>query len=61
MSELSPEHDPDRPRPGRTKQAADPFGDLLPDITRDETDEWGDDDAASRDADLLRDVPPHHG
>ncbi|MGH3357545.1 MAG: hypothetical protein ACRDO7_01995 [Nocardioidaceae bacterium] len=44
------------------KQAADTLGDLLPDTTTDESDGgWGERDDSSRDEDLLRDVPPHHG
>ena len=63
MSELAtdPGERDGRPRHSK-KQAADSLGDLLPDITRDEHGSaWGEEDASSRDADLLRDVPPHHG
>ena len=48
-------------RRAREKQAADVLGDLLPETTRDESAQaWGDRDD-SRDDELLRDVPPHHG
>jgi hypothetical protein len=46
----------------RRRRAAQLIGDLLPDTTTDETAEgWNENDASSRDADFLRDVPPHHG
>jgi len=46
----------------RRRRAAELLGDLLPTTTSDETDEgWGDRAGASRDDELLRDVPPHHG
>jgi len=46
----------------RRRRAAELLGDLLPTTTSDETDEgWGDTAGASRDDELLRDVPPHHG
>ena len=40
------------------KRLAEIFGEVLPDSTRDDRDDAAPD---SRDADLLRDVPPHHG
>lgn len=53
--------DPASRRRKSEKQAADVLGDLLPDTTRDESAQaWGDRDG-SRDDELLRDVPPHHG
>lgn len=52
----------------RRRRAAELLGDLLPSTSSDETDEgWGDadghsrDEAARRDDQYLRDVPPHHG
>ncbi|CAN5283301.1 hypothetical protein BH09ACT10_BH09ACT10_28040 [soil metagenome] len=34
----------------------------MPTATRDDTDEgWGERAASSRDDEMLRDVPPHHG
>lgn len=46
----------------RRRRAAELLGELLPGTSRDETAEgWGEKDAASRDDDYLRDVPPHHG
>ncbi|HLR85268.1 MAG TPA: hypothetical protein VK059_09960 [Nocardioidaceae bacterium] len=54
------EDDPQRRR--RHKRAADAFGELLPESARDESARaWGDRDDGSRDDELLRDVPPHHG
>ncbi|UYM06645.1 hypothetical protein [Solicola gregarius] len=52
---------PEQARHRREKQATEVFGDLLPEGTRDESAQsWGDRDD-SRDDELLRDVPPHHG
>jgi hypothetical protein len=46
----------------RRRRAAELLGDLLPTTTSDETDEgWGEKAGTSRDDELLRDVPPHHG
>ncbi|MCD9155248.1 hypothetical protein [Aeromicrobium duanguangcaii] len=47
----------------RRERAARLLGDLLPSTTRDERSEgWGDDRGGStRDDELRRDVPPHHG
>jgi len=47
----------------RRRRAERLLGGLLPDQTKDETsDAWGDrDGSASRDDELQRDVPPHHG
>ncbi|KAA1422834.1 hypothetical protein FE697_011825 [Mumia zhuanghuii] len=45
----------------RRLRAARLLGEVVPATTRDETAEgWGERDA-SRDEDLRRDVPPHHG
>lgn len=53
---------PDADETARRRRAAELLGELLPDTTRDETDEgWNEKDSASRDDELLRDVPPHHG
>jgi hypothetical protein len=53
---------PDARELERRRRAAELLGDLTPSTTSDETDEgWGDRAAPSRDEDLLRDVPPHHG
>ncbi len=57
----------DRPGPDgaerkRRRRAERMLGDLLPDTTGDETDEgWSETDGDSRDDELHRDVPPHHG
>lgn len=47
----------------RRERAARLLGDVLPRTTRDETSEgWGDEPGGtSRDDELRRDVPPHHG
>ena len=46
----------------RRRRAAALLGDLEPSVTRDETAEgWNDDGGTSREEELLRDVPPHHG
>lgn len=38
------------------------LGDLVPDTTSDESDEgWNEEEGVSRDDELRRDVPPHHG
>lgn len=38
------------------------LGDLLPDTTGDETDKgWSEHEGDTRDDELRRDVPPHHG
>jgi hypothetical protein len=44
------------------QRLAEIFGEVLPESTRDDQDEADQDEGAqsSRDADLLRDVPPHH-
>ncbi|NRQ48316.1 hypothetical protein [Aeromicrobium stalagmiti] len=53
---------PDRAERERRRRAAELLGDLLPSTTSDETDEgWGERGGSSRDDELLRDVPPHHG
>ncbi|GAA3542924.1 hypothetical protein AFL01nite_10380 [Aeromicrobium flavum] len=47
----------------RRERAARLLGDLMPTTTRDERSEgWGDESGGtSRDDELRRDVPPHHG
>jgi hypothetical protein len=46
----------------RRRRAARTLGDLLPETTGDESDEgWGEREDSTRDDDLRRDVPPHHG
>lgn len=50
---------PDRREAART---SDDIGELLPEVTRDESaDGWGDEDDPDSDAWLRRQVPPHHG
>ncbi|MDN5853376.1 MAG: hypothetical protein L0K86_11130 [Actinomycetia bacterium] len=52
----------DHERRRRKKRADDALGSLLPESASDESPgAWGDRDDASRDDELLRDVPPHHG
>jgi len=49
-------------RRARRERAARLLGDLLPDTTSDESGEgWGERGGTSRDEELRRDVPPHHG
>lgn len=46
----------------RLERAARLLGDLLPETTRDERSEgWSEREGTSRDEELRRDVPPHHG
>jgi hypothetical protein len=46
----------------RRRRAERLLGDLVPETTGDESDEgWSEQDDDSRDDDLRRDVPPHHG
>lgn len=59
------DHEAETPaeRRARLERAARLLGDLMPSTTRDETSEgWGDETkGTSRDDELRRDVPPHHG
>jgi hypothetical protein len=43
----------------RRRRLSDVFGDVLPDSTSDDIDDGAAD--AGRDAEIRRDVPPHHG
>lgn len=53
---------PDRAEQERRLRAAGLLDDLAPTTTSDETDEgWNESGGTSRDEELLRDVPPHHG
>lgn len=46
----------------RRRRAAELLGDLEPQVTSDETAEgWNEKGGTSRDQEILRDVPPHHG
>lgn len=46
----------------RRRRAEQLLGDLLPETTRDETDEgWNEQKGDTRDDEMRRDVPPHHG
>lgn len=58
MTTSEPEPDGERERERERKRLAEIFGDVLPDSTRDDQDVGGQD--ASRDAEIIRDVPPHH-
>jgi hypothetical protein len=53
----------DRAERARRRRAERLLGGLLPDQTQDESaDAWGDSEGtASRDDEIRRDVPPHHG
>lgn len=56
-----PDETPEQRR-ARLRRAAMLLGDLEPGTTRDETAEgWGERASSSRDDELRRDVPPHHG
>ena len=49
-------------RRNKRRKAEKLLGDLLPDTTSDESDEgWSEEQGDSRDDELRRDVPPHHG
>ena len=55
---MSPESKAERDRRRRAEQ----LGALLPDTTGDETDEgWNEKEGETRDDEMRRDVPPHHG
>ncbi len=66
MTDQQPEQ-PTREELARRRRAAELLGDLEPQVTRDETGEgwnepgWNDRSGTSRDQEILRDVPPHHG
>ncbi len=46
----------------RRRRAERLLGELLPDTTGDETDEgWNEKEGDTRDDEMRRDVPPHHG
>ncbi len=46
----------------RRRRAERLIGDLVPETTTDETDEgWNEQEGGTRDEELRRDVPPHHG
>ena len=56
---MSPESTSERDRRRRAERL---LGELLPDTTGDETDEgWNEKEGDSRDDEMRRDVPPHHG
>jgi hypothetical protein len=59
MSSSTPD---EQARRARLRRAAALLGDVEPSTTRDETAEgWGERGTGSRDEELRRDVPPHHG
>ena len=46
----------------RRRRAVELLGDVLPAVTEDDKPEgWNEQNPTSRDEELLRDVPPHHG
>ena len=52
----------DRAERDRRRRADRLLGELLPDTTGDETDEgWSEKEGDTRDDEMRRDVPPHHG
>ena len=56
---MSPESKSERDRRLRAERL---LGELLPDTTGDETDEgWNEKEGDTRDDEMRRDVPPHHG
>ena len=56
---MSPESKAERERRRRAERM---LGELLPDTTADETDEgWNEKEGDTRDDEMRRDVPPHHG
>ncbi len=58
----SAELESDRNERARRRRAAALLGDLIPVKSTDQTDEgWNEEGGTSRDEQLLRDVPPHHG
>lgn len=62
-SGVAPKAERRRERERERRRLAEIFGDVLPESTQDDQEEAGGDAAgrASHDADLIRDVPPHHG
>ncbi len=58
---------PERRERERRRRAAELLGDLVPQSSTDETPEgwneagWNENGGTSREDELLRDVPPHHG
>lgn len=57
---MSPESESESERDRRRR--AERLGKLLPDTTSDETDEgWNEKEDDTRDDEMRRDVPPHHG
>ena len=56
---MSPESKSERVRRLRAERL---LAELLPDTTGDETDEgWNEKEGDTRDEEMRRDVPPHHG
>ena len=54
--------DDDVSKEARRRRAERLLGKLLPDTTSDETDEgWNEKEGDTRDDEMRRDVPPHHG
>lgn len=54
---MSPESESERDR----RRRAERLGKVLPDTTGDETDEGWNEEDDTRDDEMRRDVPPHHG
>ncbi len=52
---------PDQRERERRRRAAELLGDLLPRSTDETSEGWNDNGGTSREDELLRDVPPHHG
>lgn len=61
MSEPTTDQPDDDPAAEQSRRKDDPFGEVLPERTSDETaDGWGERDGDD-DERLRREVPPHHG
>ncbi|MGJ9421308.1 hypothetical protein [Aeromicrobium sp. CF3.5] len=53
---------PEQRERARRRRAAELLGELVPQSSTDETSEgWNESGGTSREDELLRDVPPHHG
>jgi hypothetical protein len=58
----SEDHAQDAAERKKRRRRAAKLGDLLPDTTSDESDEgWNEKEGDTRDDEMRRDVPPHHG
>lgn len=58
---MSPESESESESERDRRRRAERLGKLLPDTTGDETDEGWNEEDDTRDDEMRRDVPPHHG